>query len=367
MGLNDLEAAEKSPTSKSTPFVFDLATKMGHEQVVFCNDPKTGLKSIIAIHSTALGPSMGGVRMWDYFSEEEALIDAMRLSRGMTFKTAISGLNAGGGKAVIIGDASKTKDETLMRRFGRFVDGLGGRYVTAEDVGMTTEDMRLIGMETPYVAGLPQSMGGGGDPSPVTAFGTYMGMKAAVGKVFGSDNLANRKISVQGVGNVGRHLVELLVKEDATVFVSDFVPGKLEAVAKLPGVVVVKANELYDLDVDIYSPCALGATINDDTIVRLKSKIIAGGANNQLQDEQRHGRMLMEKGIVYCPDFLINAGGIINVYLEYQGNYKSQEAYQRAEGIYGTCLAILEKSEAENITPQEAAMEEALKRINAVE
>ena len=365
MGLNELEAAEKSPTSESAPFIFDLAIEMGHEQVVFCNDPSTGLKSIIAIHSTTLGPSMGGVRMWDYASDQEALTDVMRLSRAMTFKAAISGLNAGGGKAVIIGDASTHKDEILMRRFGQFVDGLGGRYVTTEDVGMTTQDMRYIGMETSYVTGLPHSMGGGGDPSPVTAFGTYMGMKAAAHRVFGSDNLENRKISVQGTGSVGSHLVELLVKENATVFASDISPGKLQAVAKMPGVTVVEADELYDLDVDIYSPCALGATLNDGTIKRLKSRIIAGGANNQLMEEDRHGRMLMDRGIVYCPDFLINAGGIINVYLEYLGDYKSEEAYQKVEGIYDTCLAILEKSEVENITPQNAAIEVAMKRINA--
>ncbi len=365
MGFNELGPAEATSESKHQQSVFDLADEMGHEQIAFCNDPASGLRSIIAIHSTVLGPSLGGIRMWNYSSHHEALIDVMRLSRGMTFKAAISGLNAGGGKAVVIGDAQKKKDEALMRRFGKFVDGLGGQYVTAEDVSMTTQDMQYIGMETSYVTGLPESMGGGGDPSPVTAYGTYMGMKAAAQRVFGTDNLAGKRVSVQGVGSVGRNLAQLLIRESAIVFVSDISPGKLEAIAKMKGVEVVDPQELYDLDVDIYSPCALGATLNDETIERLKCKIIAGGANNQLRREKRHGRMLMDEGIVYCPDFLINAGGVINVYLEYLGNYKAEEAYKKAADIYDTCLAILEKSEAEDITPQEAAMQVALKRIDA--
>ena len=305
--------------------------------------------------------------MWNYATDYEALLDVMRLSRGMTFKAAISGLNVGGGKAVILGDPTRKKSEKLMRRFGKFVDSQGGKYVTAEDVSMTIQDMQFIGMETSHVTGLPQSMGGGGDPSPVTAYGAYMGKKAAVNRVFGSDNLEDKKVSVQGAGSVGGHLVKLLSQENAKVFVSDIYPEKLTGLEKLPGVTAVDPDAVYDLEVDVYSPCALGATLNDETIKRLKCKIIAGAANNQLKSEKRHGRMLMEEGIVYCPDFLINAGGVINVYLEYLGNYKSEEAYQKAESIYDSCLAILQISEIEDITPQQAATDVAMKRINGAE
>lgn len=344
--------------------LFNNIINLEHEQVVFCYDKATGLKAIIGIHNTVLGPALGGTRMWNYESDQEAITDVLRLSRGMTFKAAISGLNAGGGKAVIIGDARKLKTEAFLRRFGRFIESLAGRYVTAEDVNMSTSDMEYISMETNHVTGLPEFRGGGGDPSPVTAYGTYLGIKAAVKKVYGNDSLEGKKVAVQGVGQVGGHLVERLVKENAEVFVTDIYKDRLISIAKKYEVKVVNQEEIYDLDVNIYAPCALGATINDKTIHRLKCEIIAGAANNQLHDEKRHGNMLMDRGIIYAPDFLINAGGLINVYAEYMGGYKREIAYQQAEKIYDTCFNILNKSEKEKIPSQEAAIKLAQKRIN---
>jgi leucine dehydrogenase len=350
---------------KKDKSVFSQISEYNHEKVVFCHDQETGLKAIIGIHNTVLGPALGGTRMWSYASEAEALDDVLRLSRGMTYKAAISGLNLGGGKAVIIGDAKKDKNEALLRKFGRFVKNLNGAYITAEDVGMTTKDMEFIKMETDHVAGLPESMGGGGDPSPVTAYGTYMGMKAAAKKAYGSDSLTGKKISVQGVGHVGGYLVELLAKENAQIFITDIYEDRLREVANKYNAQVVGMEEIYDLDVDIYAPCALGGTINDNTIDRLKCQVIAGCANNQLRDEKVHGPALIEKGIVYAPDFLINAGGLINVYSELVG-YNRESAYSQTERIYGYTLDIFELAEKEGIYTQLAATKMAEKRINSI-
>jgi leucine dehydrogenase len=346
--------------------IFGMLSSMGHEQVVFCHDEPTGLKAIIGIHNTVLGPALGGTRMWNYASEFEAVEDVLRLSRGMTYKAAISGLNLGGGKAVIIGDASKLKTEAFLRRFGKFVQSLGGKYITAEDVNMKTSDMEYISMETKHVTGLPELIGGGGDPSPVTAYGTYLGMKATVKKVFGNDSLTGKKIVVQGVGQVGKYLVDHLIKEDAKVYVNDIFEDKIKTITDKHNVIVVSQNELFDLDMDIYAPCALGATLNDDTIPRLHCSIVAGAANNQLKDELRHGYMLIDRGITYAPDFLINAGGLINVYNEYLGGYNRERAYQQAEKIYDTCLNILTLADSEKISSQEAAIKLAESRINNV-
>lgn len=343
--------------------IFGTLSQLGHEQVVFCHDEATGLKAIIAIHNTVLGPALGGTRMWNYTSEQEAITDVLRLSRGMTFKAAISGLNLGGGKAVIIGDAKTMKTEAFLRRFGKFVNSLNGKYITAEDVNMKTLDMEYINMETKHVTGLPESMGGGGDPSPVTAYGVYMGMKATAKKVYGSDSLTGKRVAVQGVGQVGMHLVEYLVKEKAEVFITDLFEDKVKAIANQYGVKAVGQDEIYDIDSDIYAPCALGATVNDETIARLKCSIIAGAANNQLKDEVRHGYMLMDKSITYAPDFLINAGGLINVYNEFLGNYNRNRVFEHAEKIYTTCLNILNLAEAEKISSQEAAIKLSEKRI----
>lgn len=343
--------------------IFKEAASLGHEQLVFCNDEATGLKAIIGVHNTVLGPALGGTRFWNYASEEEAVIDVLRLSRGMTYKAAVSGLNLGGGKAVIIGDPKKLKNEAFLRRFGKFVNNLNGKYITAEDMNMSTNDMEYIGMETKHVTGLPVEMGGSGDPSPVTAYGVYMGMKAAAKKAFGSDSLTGKKISVQGVGQVGMHLVEYLAKENAQVFITDINEERLAKVSKDHGATVVGMDEIYDLDVDIYAPCAMGATINDDTLNRIKAQVIAGAANNQLKDENIHGKMLVEKGMVYAPDFVINAGGIINISSELKGSYNKPQAYNWTEKIYDTTLNIFRVSEEEGVPTQQAAMKIAEKRI----
>ncbi|MCG8476106.1 MAG: NAD(P)-binding domain-containing protein [Cytophagales bacterium] len=345
--------------------VFEEVEQFGHEQIVFCHDEDTGLKAIIGIHDTSLGPALGGTRMWNYASEQEALTDVLRLSRGMTFKAAISGLNLGGGKAVIIGDAAKMKNEALLRRFGKFVESLSGKYITAEDVNMSTRDMEYISMHTSHVVGLPEVLGGGGDPSPVTAYGAYVGMKAAVKHQMGTEQLKGKKIAVQGVGNVGTNLIEHLVKEDAQVFVTDLNETRLKNVADTYGVTVVGMDEIYDIDMDIYAPCALGATVNDQTIERLKCSVIAGAANNQLADESKHGQLLREKGIVYAPDFLINAGGLINVGIDYLDVYNRERVYDMTERIYDTCTNILKAADEKNIPSQQAAIEAAMDRINS--
>lgn len=346
--------------------IFEELAKNGHEQLVFCSDKETNLKAIISIHNTVLGPALGGTRMWNYSSDSEAIIDVLRLARGMTYKAAISGLNLGGGKAVIIGDASAIKSEALLRRFGRFVESLNGKYVTAEDVNMSPEDMEYIAMETRHVTGLSESIGGGGDPSPVTAYGVYVGMKAAAKKAFGSDSLAGKKVSVQGTGHVGMHLLEYLAKEDVKLYVSDFNIEKAHEAGSRFNAEVVGINDIYDLDVDIYAPCALGATINDNTINRFKCAVIAGGANNQLADEEIHGIALLKRGIVYAPDFLINAGGLINVGIDYLGGWSRDRVYRKTEKIYQTTLDIFKLSDADRISTQQAAMKLAEKRIEDI-
>ncbi|MFY9307729.1 MAG: Glu/Leu/Phe/Val dehydrogenase [Bacteroidia bacterium] len=333
-----------------------------HEQLVFCNDNETGLKAIVAIHNTVLGPSLGGTRMWAYKNEMEAITDALRLSRGMTYKSSLAGLNLGGGKAVIIGDSKTQKSEALMRRFGKFINSLSGKYITAEDVGINTKDMEYIKMETDFVTGLPVNMGGSGDPSPVTAYGVYLSMKASVKEQSGNDSLAGKKVVVQGIGNVGESLVEYLVKDGAKVYINDINEERLKAVAKATGAEVIPADKVYDMDMDIYAPCALGATVNTDTLNRLKCSIICGSANNQLADENVHGNMVIEKGILYAPDFVVNAGGIINVYYELEG-YNRERALSHAEKIYQTTLNIFKVSKEQNIPTYMAANRLAEKRI----
>ncbi len=336
-----------------------------HEQIVFCNDNATGLKAIIAIHNTILGPGLGGTRMWNYATEAEALNDVLRLSRGMTYKASISGLNLGGAKAVIIGDASKHKSEALMRKFGRFVENLNGKYITAEDVGTTTKDMEYVNMETDSVVGLPESMGGGGDPSPVTAYGVYMGMKASAKKAYGSDSLSGKSVSVQGIGKVGMHLVELVQKEGAKVYVSDINEANLKHAVETYGAEVVNGDDIYGLGVDIFAPCALGAILNTENINALNCSIIAGAANNQLANEDEHGNMIKEKGLLYAPDFLINAGGLINVYSEYIG-YNRENAMRDTEKIFDTTLNIYGLAEEKNMHTQKAATVLAQKRIDDI-
>ena len=344
--------------------VFGQLSFQDHEQIVFCNDKDTGLKAIIGIHDTTLGPALGGTRMWQYNNEQDALNDVLRLSRGMSFKSAITGLNLGGGKAVILGDAKTQKTPELMLKFGEFVHSLGGRYITAEDVGMTTGDMDLVRTVTPYVTGISEQNGGAGNPSPITAYGTFMGMKASAKYAFGSDNLEDKVVYVQGIGNVGETLVEHLSNEGAKVFISDINQERLQQVRDTYSVEIYTGDNLYKEQMDIYAPCALGATLHDHSIGQLKAKIIAGAANNQLADEDTHAKMLREKGIVYAPDFLINAGGIINVYAELE-NYGKQEIIRKTENIYTTTLEILQKAEKEDITTHKAALTIAQARIDA--
>lgn len=342
--------------------VIGQMTLNNHEQVLFCNDNETGLKAIVAIHNTVLGPSLGGTRMWTYKNEMEALTDALRLSRGMTYKSSVAGLNLGGGKAVIIGDSKTQKSEALMRRFGKFINSLAGKYITAEDVGISTKDMEYIKMETDFVTGLPENMGGSGDPSPVTAYGVYIAMKASAHEKWGNESLSGKKVVVQGIGHVGESLVHYLVKDGAKVFINDINETRLKAVAKETGAEVISAEMVYDMEMDIYAPCALGATVNTDTLNRLKCSIICGSANNQLADENVHGKMVIEKGILYAPDFVVNAGGIINVYYELEG-YNRERALAHAEKIYQTTLNIFKVAKEQNIPTYMAANRLAEKRI----
>lgn len=342
--------------------VFDLMQQMGHEQVVLCNDPYSGLTAIIAIHNTTLGPALGGTRLWNYNSHEEGIIDALRLSRGMTYKAAISGLNLGGGKAVIIGDAAKIKSEGLWRRYGKFVDSLNGKYITAEDVNTSARDMEYISLETEHVTGVPEYMGGSGDPSPFTAYGVFVGMKASAKKHWGSDSLAGKRVLVQGVGHVGQYLVGHLIEAGAKVFVSDINETRLKETTDKFHVEVLNNGELFEKEFDIYAPCALGATVNNESIAKMKCPIIAGAANNQLADENVHGPMLIQKGILYAPDFLINAGGLINVGAELDG-YNRERVMGNVEKIYDRTMEVFNLSEAENVHTQAAAMRLAEKRL----
>ncbi len=342
--------------------IFSQLEALGHKKVVYCSDPETGLRAIIAIHDTTLGPALGGTRMWAYKSERDALEDVLRLSKTMTYKAAVAGLNLGGGKAVIIGDSRRDKTEALLRKFGRFIKNLNGEFITAEDVGTNPRDMEYIRMETQFVTGVPESIGGSGDPSPITALGVFMGIKACVKELYGNDNLAGRSIIVQGIGHVGENLVKLLREENAKVYASDINEEGVVQVAKKYGAEAVSNHTIFDVDADIYAPCALGATINSETIKKLKCSIIAGSANNQLDDEIVHGRMLLEKGVLFAPDYVINAGGIINCYSELMG-FSKKRTMQLTENIYEATRNVLKLSKAENISTIEAANKIAEKRI----
>lgn len=344
--------------------VIELMQEAHHEQVVFCHDENSGLKSIIAIHDTTLGPALGGTRMWPYSDTEEALVDVLRLSEGMTYKAAVSGLALGGGKAVIIGDSKTDKTEALLRAHGRFVDTLGGRYITAEDVGITVEDIEYVYQETRYVTGIKSTPQGSGDPSPVTASGVYHGIRASCQHKLGSGDLRDVRVAIQGAGSVGYFLSEDLATEGAHITITDIDQDKVRRVVDEFGASVVQPDEIYDVDADVFAPCALGAILNDDTIPRLKTQIVAGGANNQLEDD-RHGAMLEERGILYAPDYVINAGGLINVYGEIVG-YDRETAKQKASEIYDALLSIYEISEEDGIPTYRAADRLARQRLRAV-
>lgn len=338
--------------------IFDYLEEYDYEQLVFCQDRNTGLKAIIGIHDTTLGPALGGTRIWDYKTEEEAIIDVLRLSRGMTYKNSAAGLNLGGGKAVIIGDPQKIKSEELFRAFGRFIEGLGGRYITAEDMNTSTKDMAYINDETDFVAGLE---GKSGNPSPVTAFGVFRGILGAVNEVYGSDDLNGKVVSVQGLGAVGHDVCRLLHEAGAKLYVTDIRKESIERAVSEFGAIAVAPDEIYSVECDIFAPCAMGAIINDFTIEQLKCKIVAGSANNQLADK-KHGDMLMEKDILYVPDYVINSGGVINVYEEIKG-YNKERAMNRASNIYNSVKKIIEISKRENIPTYKAADRMAEERI----
>ena len=331
--------------------VFEHHEFNGHEEVVFCHDAAAGLKAIIAIHNTNRGPALGGCRMWPYASEEEALTDALRLSRGMTYKSALADLAMGGGKSVIIGDPRKDKSDALFRAMGRFVASLGGRYTVAEDVGISVPDVDLMGEETEFVAGATK--GGAGDPSPATAYGVYMGIKAAAKHRLGSEDLKGLRIAVQGVGHVGYYLCRYLSGEGAELVVTDIARDSLDRVAGEFDAKVVAPQAIYGAEADVFAPCALGAVINDETLPLLKAKVVAGSANNQLA-EARHGEALRQRGILYAPDYVINAGGIVNISHEGPG-YDEAKAFAHVARIHDTLLEIFRRAEKKQRATSEAA------------
>lgn len=342
--------------------VFDLMTPSGHQNLFFCNDPLVGLKAIVAIHDTTLGPAIGGVRMLPYETEEEAIEDALRLSKAITYKASLAGLNLGGGCAVIIGNNRTEKSEVLMRRFGKFVEGLNGNFIASIDVGTTQKDLEYIHAETNYVAGLPTSMNGGGDTTVFAARGVFYGIKASIKELYGDDSLAGRKVAVQGVGSVGEQLVSMLRAENARVYVSDMTEErKMKVAAKYKAEPIQYATS-YELDVDVYAPCALGGTVNPDTVPKMRCKIIAGSANNQLKDEERTIQLLKEHNILYTPDFLINSGALISCYSELEG-YGNERTESLIRNIYSATRHVLQTSREENITTYDAARQLAERRI----
>lgn len=345
--------------------MFEELTEMGHERILICSNPDVGLKAIIAVHSTVLGPGLGGVRMYPYGSFEDALTDVLRLSRGMTYKAASAGLNLGGGKAVIIGDAKQEKSEALFRAFGRYVDSLNGLYITAEDVGTDMEDMEVILTETRWVTGVSTAHGGGGDPSPVTAYGTLQGMKAAANWKWQDASMTDRTVAIQGLGHVGYHLARYLLDEGAKVFGSD-IDEDATAKAEELGVELVAPDEILEMECDVLAPCAMGAILNDDSIPKLRCKVIAGASNNQLADEDRHGQELHDRGILYAPDFVINAGGLINVYNELTGEYNQDRALRMTRTIYLNLTRVFEIAKRDGLPTAEAAERVAEERIDNI-
>ncbi|MED4400856.1 branched-chain amino acid dehydrogenase [Metabacillus fastidiosus] len=341
--------------------IFSYMEQYDYEQLLFCQDKQSGLKAIIAIHDTTLGPALGGTRMWTYDSEAAAIEDALRLARGMTYKNAAAGLNLGGGKTVIIGDPKKDKNEEMFRAFGRYIQGLNGRYITAEDVGTTVEDMDIIHEETDYVTGISPAFGSSGNPSPVTAYGVYKGMKAACKEAFGTDSLEGKVVAVQGVGNVAYNLCKHLHAEGVKLVVTDINEEAVRRAVDEFGAKAVDPKDIYEVSCHVYAPCALGATINDETIPKIKAKVIAGAANNQLK-EAYHGDKIHEMGIIYAPDYVINAGGVINVADELYG-YNSERALKKVEGIYSSIERVIEIAKRDNIPTYVAADRLAEERI----
>jgi leucine dehydrogenase len=344
--------------------VFEAIASDTHEEILFGHDPSSGLKAIIAIHSTALGPALGGTRFFPYESEKDALCDVLRLAKGMSYKAAAAGLDLGGGKAVIIGNPAEIGSERLMRAFGRLIDSLGGRYITAEDVGTTMEDMITIATETRWVTGLPHLHGGSGDPSPATARGVMSAMRAVAERLWGSDDFSGRTVAVQGVGKVGRSLVERLTEAGAKTIVADVNAAAVKAATAEYGSVVAGVDEIFDVECDMFAPCAMGGAINATSVERLRCKAVVGSANNQLQTAAQADR-LVERDILYAPDFVVNAGGIINISDELHG-YDSQRAKEAIDRIYGNVNRVLDTARDRGITSNTAAVAVAEERITSI-
>ncbi|HET9202027.1 MAG TPA: Glu/Leu/Phe/Val dehydrogenase [Acidimicrobiia bacterium] len=344
--------------------VFDEVARGGHEEVVYGYDEVSGLRAIIAIHSTALGPALGGTRFFPYQTEQDAFVDVLRLARGMTYKAAAAGLDLGGGKAVIIGDPATDKSELLLRAYARIVDSLGGRYITAEDVGTTTADVDVMRRETRWALGSSIAEGGAGDPSPVTSRGLFAAARAMSEFIWGDAELAGRRFAVQGVGKVGSAFVQLLVEARAEVIVADSSDEAMKIATEKYGVKGVDVEDIHTVDCDIYSPCALGGGLNQKTIPQLNCQAVVGSANNQLAEEEDADR-IARRGIVYGPDFVVNAGGLINVHDELHG-YSRMRALQRVDSIFDATKAILEISKEEGINPNQAAVRRAEDRIRHI-
>ena len=345
--------------------IFDYMGQKGYEQLAMFSDAAVGLKAIIAIHDTTLGPACGGTRIWNYQTEEEAVWDALRLARAMTYKAAAADLPLGGGKAVIIADSHTQKTEALMRAFGRFVDTLGGRYLATTDVGSTGRDMEYVRQETDHVVGLPTSAGGSGDTSIMTGLGVYMGMKACAREVWGSDSLSGKRVAIQGFGKVAIQCAHHLLKEGAELVVTDVYDDALDR-ARDMGLMVVEPEAIYDVACDIFSPCALGGSLNRDTIPRLQARVVAGGANNQLQTDE-DGDELQQRGILYAPDYLINAGGLINLSAEIGSPYNAERAREKTERIYELMGRVIQVSRKEEISTARAADRIAEERLASVQ
>ncbi|MGD9605041.1 MAG: Leu/Phe/Val dehydrogenase [Bacilli bacterium] len=340
--------------------VFDYMEKYGHEQIIYFYDKATGLKGITAIHDTVLGPAIGGTRLFKYESEDDALFDVVRLSRGMTYKCSASGVNCGGGKTVLIGDPQKVKTEAYLRAYGRYVQSLGGRFFTGEDMNINEYDVDYLMMETNYVNGRADMSG---NPSPVTAYGVYWGIKACAKEKWGNDSLLEKVVAVQGLGAVGYTLCEYLYQEGAKLIVTDIKKDRVERAVKDFGATAVKCEDIYAVKCDIFSPNSVGAILNDDTIPTLNCEIIAGAANNVLLDEKKHGDMLMDRGILYAPDYVINAGGVVNVYQEFTPPYNRERTLKVIKQIYDRLLIIFDYSKKHKINTQLAANKFAEERI----
>jgi leucine dehydrogenase len=343
---------------------FEEMTTLGHEQVIVCRNEAAGLRAIIAIHDTTLGPALGGCRLYDYASEAEALRDVLRLSRGMTYKAAVAGLDLGGGKAVIIGDPAM-KNEALFRAFGRHVQSLGGRYITAEDMNTNVEDMNHIRRETSFVTGASVHVGGSGDPSPITAWGVFHGIRASLEVVFGSSDVAGRTVAIQGLGNVGTHLARYLHEHGAKLVVSDINQRRLAHAVEAFGATVLEGDDYYSAEADVLAPCAVGGIINSRTIPLLRAPIVAGGANNILEEEHADAEALKERGVVYAPDYVVNAGGLMSVYSELNG-WPADQAMSDAQNVYNNVKGVLHKAQANDITTVVASNRIAEERIEAV-